>query len=1046
MTSDAHDRVRARELANDLGAKAERFLRIAGVLEIPPTGHQLEWLESVLDEAIGADPTHADVQWDRAVIAARFRHDFVAARRHLSAAVALGYQHPMSPALNALIARAESGDAVPVEFAVGSDAEVALKRLLLQLVTAPGQPGDPSPPKDVIGGDALDSYRAAGMRLVREGGLTALMVQRVRETCRRLDGDAREYACDLLRTVAVAIGDPTQAKDATEEHLRVLAQMALSLGGSRDAGERTIDRARRVAERGIQVMEESKITVDADVHADILIALGQSNAAAGKVGEGARYYHEALVLKRKAANLPHAQRLETMLRSMLAHLVRGAFVPTLGGGVGRVHDDLVIAYAAARSIGDDVLEREVGLALATVYRAVRQPSEAESLLRHLLSVSGLTARERWRIRFDLASSLSEQGRGKEAAAIQQDLLDDPAGDTSAEIRGTLWLNLGNSRRVAGDRSGARRAFESALDSLRLPEDAGRGTVSTAWMKRLSTTALLAELDFGDGHTDVGHSRFVEAERIIDSKDAVVARLESQNLLHFHSLAARCYLDAGMHAESARHVTKARELLRSLLGQGPSLPVWESVLREWSYLDAAAIRAGLTTDTGEAREAALLAAEGAKGRLLTWLALRGADAGYRALDADHQRGALEQVRAWAAARSGRCVISLFAGARGLAVMTLGEQGALRGRWLDTFNYDEVATTAVGPWEGAIQDAQANDDAWARANAMTDDLLGRAGEWLYEAVPEIARGGDDLILLPHRLFRNLALMHSRLPNGQRLAELYRRVVIAPVLQDAVPPSSHGAADDGSRWRRATGAAVIALVDSDGTLPMARLEGLGIAGDDATLVGAQVTIDHVRNALTTGTTVLLSCHGMFQQDNPWASTIVAADGSIALHELITGGSRAVSSLVVLGVCEAGRSRRSVSDEPLAFPTLLVRQGVQTVVAPLWPVDDFTAFLFTTKFFGMMQGPPSISAPEAVAETARWLRELTPAPAIGHTQAIVRRVEATVRGRQALVDTDDALQESLQWLRDLGPNERPFASPLDWAAFQVTGVGYSAPAEPPA
>lgn len=64
-----------------------------------------------------------------------------------------------------------------------------------------------------------------------------------------------------------------------------------------------------------------------------------------------------------------------------------------------------------------------------------------------------------------------------------------------------------------------------------------------------------------------------------------------------------------------------------------------------------------------------------------------------------------------------------------------------------------------------------------------------------------------------------------------------------------------------------------------------------------------------------------------------------------------------MVLGVCEAGCSRCSISDEPWGFPTLLLQQGEETVIAPSWQVDDFASFLLITFLFAVLDedAPPA-------------------------------------------------------------------------------------------
>jgi CHAT domain len=70
-----------------------------------------------------------------------------------------------------------------------------------------------------------------------------------------------------------------------------------------------------------------------------------------------------------------------------------------------------------------------------------------------------------------------------------------------------------------------------------------------------------------------------------------------------------------------------------------------------------------------------------------------------------------------------------------------------------------------------------------------------------------------------------------------------------------------------------------------------------------------------------------------------------------------------VVLGVREAGRSRRSMADEPWGFPTLLLQQGAEAVVAPSWQVDDFAPFLLITFLFAVLDEDTPLERAEVSA-----------------------------------------------------------------------------------
>jgi CHAT domain-containing protein len=316
--------------------------------------------------------------------------------------------------------------------------------------------------------------------------------------------------------------------------------------------------------------------------------------------------------------------------------------------------------------------------------------------------------------------------------------------------------------------------------------------------------------------------------------------------------------------------------------------------------------------------------------------------------------------------------------------------------------------------------------ARANRLTADLLDEVGGWLHDGAPALAEGGGELIIVPHRVFRDLPLLHARLPDGGRLGERFGSVSVAPTLGELVPELDAGRAAATERW---------SLADADGSLPFARCEALLAAPAGRCAVGVQVTRAAITEAFEKPGVLVLSLHGTFDEGAPLDSRIFAADGAVTLAELTTGRPIGAHT-VVLGVCEAGRSRRSVSDEPWSFPALLLQQGARAVVAPAWPVDDLTSLLLVTRFLDELAdaGAPG----PALLRAAGWLRTLTAAQAGAHLDRLVERVsERGPAGQAAAARIAGPVDEHRAWFGRLRPADRPFGSPLDWAAFCLHAAG---------
>jgi len=144
----------------------------------------------------------------------------------------------------------------------------------------------------------------------------------------------------------------------------------------------------------------------------------------------------------------------------------------------------------------------------------------------------------------------------------------------------------------------------------------------------------------------------------------------------------------------------------------------------------------------------------------------------------------------------------------------------------------------------------------------------------------------------------------------------------------------------------------------------------------------------------------------------------------------------MIILGVCESGRFRRSVSDEPIGFPGLLIQGGVDAVIAPMWEVDDFSSHIFLTKFWNLLVNGNHPAS--AIYETALWLRELKSQEVIEYMKALHTKIE-NIRiemGSNAVKYLHSKLKLMESWLNTKDKNFCPFMSPQDWAAFQIIGT----------
>ena len=1008
-----------------LGGKAELILKWVDGLRITPSPILLQTIEEDLQEAIRVDAGLADPFWDLAVISARYRADYAAAAKYLETAHTLGYRHPMMQRLHMLI------QAKPVLQALNDAPEAALRRLVLDLAICAAGPQcealldeEENVRSSMLpgGGRTFGDYVAeakaiAALQAISEGEYLDLLADSA-----VIGGDAGEFVTDLLRRLSESTGISSFLENATDRHLRILRQSAFDFFELRGESDRWIRLSRRAAQRGLEIIKGAKAAINPDLHADLLIARGQAlyYEKEDYAIEAIRSYQQALGLKRGIGHAVDVEKLKGILWKQIDHRLGRALVSQYAAGIGEALEVFAICAEVAGELEDPMRVLGIKLHLATLRREVGQREEAETLLREILAgePSAEVARD---ARFELASVYSETSRPREAAELQKQLLDEWQA-TGSEAGPTLWSNYANSLRLLGDIDGARIALDKAWHLL--PPEQKTKIGNTVPAEGARTRTLQAQLALETGNLSA-------ALEYIEAATALEPTPLGLSALHYYETKARCLMATGQIAEAKACLDTALHNFKFLISHGPSLPSWESLLHQWSRLDVMAVRANLGSGESGGAENALLRAESAKGRVLAWLERRLAPKGAEwALDLERQREALERAKKWLKRQPGRRVVSLFGSDGGLGVFDVDPQGSVTGAWLDDFNYDQFRVKSFEPWEEALDRALNNGtlELEQQARALTEDLLDAVGVWLERAQPALAAGGEDLVIIPHRLFRNLPITQVRLPSGLRLSDLFKAVIVAPSLSQFGDGVAAAAVNSSERG-------VSACADADGSLPFARCEALLCARFENALVGEAVTAQAVRTAFQSDGALILSLHGEFNRENPFQSQIHAAGGSLTLHEALFRDLRIRPHTVVLGVCEAGRSRRSLSDEPLGFPALFLHGGASMVLAPLWEVDDFASFLFVTKVFDAATS--SVEFPHAVRDAANWLREATAGTVLRHIEFLAEKLKGFGEaGREAIAPLTAQLREEKEWLQALDPADRPFASPLDWMAFQITGA----------
>jgi CHAT domain-containing protein len=875
--------------------------------------------------------------------------------------------------------------------------------------------GHPAPsPRPATFEQYVDEARA----LCAAGDLAEPEARQLLEATPGLAGDTREYVLDLLRRLSLALPWPGFRDAAARAHLGTLVEQAFATFGRQPAAAR---RSRRAADRGLAALATAPALEGGNLHADLLIARGQGlyYEAATRQPEAIACYRQAWHIKRDTGRQVDADRLAGLLGQQVQRWMgRAVLGGVIGMQAGQSTSTLQLCVAVADDLGDARLASAARLSLGELLHALGQHEASEAVLRQLLA-SPPDPTTLWDARFTLASVLAETGRPREAAALQEALLAEPGGHDAPQLS-VLWSNLANSRRLIGDLDGAADALAHAWRLwVQAHGDASPDPPHTEYIRLKLLLGQLAR-ERGD---------LAAALRCLDEAqargEAGVFGLEQARIAEMQALTL---IAAGSYDQAAGVLARATQNLRAVLANGHSFESWESLFRRWSTLDEMAVRAEAMGATPGHGQRALLCAEAAKGRVMRWLATRDVAAAAQVLDPGIQQAALQQARDWVAGREGRRVVSVFAGPGGVGLFAIGHGPEIDGTWLADADYTAFREAAFVPFERAVDEAMSQrDTALATiASALLEHLLAQVGNWLWRALPSLAEGGSELVLLPHRMLRALPLAHVLLPTGRRLGELFDSVWVAPTLALAFKAYDMAAPVPGRQGLRA-------VVDADTSLPFAACEALASAEAAQVRWGTAASTAAVTEALVGDQMALLSLHGEFTPEDPFAQRIVTADGTLTLRHLLLQETAVRAPAVLLGVCEAGQQRRSVSDEPFGFPAMLLQAGAGAVLAPLWKVDDFASLHFMTRLMSAVGQGSDLA--RAAGQAAGWLRGASPRDVLQATDAIFARVASRLPAGDPLLDRiAPKVDAQRRWLESLPRDARPFGGAIDWAAFQVT------------
>jgi len=194
---------------------------------------------------------------------------------------------------------------------------------------------------------------------------------------------------------------------------------------------------------------------------------------------------------------------------------------------------------------------------------------------------------------------------------------------------------------------------------------------------------------------------------------------------------------------------------------------------------------------------------------------------------------------------------------------------------------------------------------------------------------------------------------------------------------------------------------------------------------LLTTNATLTTVQSRLGQANYVHLSCHGLFDPENPLQSGLLFShDAQLTLADLLDEMNLAAARLVVLSACQTAITDfNDLPDEVIGLPAGFLQAGVPGVIGTLWPVNDHSTALLMGRFYSYHMGE-GLHPAAALQKSQHWLRNATRQEIGDYYKSFIR------------MSAEEA--SDLHWeIRKEGkPDDRPYEHPYYWAAFAFYGA----------
>ncbi len=179
-----------------------------------------------------------------------------------------------------------------------------------------------------------------------------------------------------------------------------------------------------------------------------------------------------------------------------------------------------------------------------------------------------------------------------------------------------------------------------------------------------------------------------------------------------------------------------------------------------------------------------------------------------------------------------------------------------------------------------------------------------------------------------------------------------------------------------------------------------------------------------------VHLSCHGMFDEDNPLRSAVQFVNDTLTAMEIFD--QHLESSLVVLSACETAKSAERAG-ELYGLPRAFLYAGTPSLMCTLWKVSDLSTTMLLEKFYEELTSAPpgTINKAEALRRAQTFILK-TPKEKV---KEYLKEAEKTLK-EQGIPFAEDV---KIKINKQIETSEHPFEDPYYWAPFILIGDWWS-------